>query len=142
MKRSKFLVLARLYEDLPNHVSAAIRKHNELLKKAYEQEDIKVGDFTDYYEAFWEEGEIIEVDSYGVRISWEHYARSCRVDGGRYSIPSDALCSDTQDATLQAIVYKKLLKAVERSKKAKDWKETQERAQFEVLKKKFEQTNS
>lgn len=114
LTQARFEVLARLVEEVDTAADAAVALHNKLLQDGINALATKPAlhnlTYGYFRENMWHEGTVTNIDSYGVTIEWDEYARSCRVDGGRHDIPSDALCDATRQAAIEQIVATKLEK--------------------------------
>lgn len=137
MKTSKYLVLARLWEDLPGSISRAVKLHNELLEKKCKESGVDMLYNRDYFESKWSDGDVSELDSYEVTVSWEEYARSCLVDHGTTRIPMEAICDDTYEDFINEIVSKKVENLLSEQTRRNKLQKDAEREQYEELKKKF-----
>lgn len=122
---AKFDLFYKLYEKVNSVKDRAIYFYN--------QEAIRLG--LNPQNRTWKEGDITDVDYSGIDISWEQYARSCRVDNDIYSIPTEALSDDTYKEFITDFVNRQLIaqnkEISEKTQRELNWK----KAELERLKK-------
>lgn len=132
---SKLYLYKRLFEQVENAVCRAINFYNEesfRLELKWKDREYRTGVMTG-----------IDDCGNGVTIEWEDYAMGCKVDGGTYTIPWEALSDDTYKTFITSLVNKQigLVKANEELQKQRTslYKMSQlERLQSEVEKLKEE----
>jgi hypothetical protein len=98
INETRLNVYYRLHEQVKDAVQRAVDYYE------YMAEILRL----DYSNRTWQRGTISEVNWNSVGISWEEYRRNCRVDGGHYSIPWEALADDTYKQYITDLVTKQV----------------------------------
>ena len=98
INETRLNVYYRLHEQVKDAVQRAVDYYE------YMAEILRL----DYSNRTWQRGTISEVYWNSVGISWEEYRRNCRVDGGHYSIPWEALADDTYKQYITDLVTKQV----------------------------------
>lgn len=121
---AKLQLFHRLYVQTENAASRAIN--------FYDKEAERVGLI--WSNRKWFHGDIVEVDYSGIVIKWDEYSHSCRVDGGKFDLPWDALADDTYKDYITSLVEKQVEKQNAESAAEEARKLAHKRAQLAQLK--------
>jgi hypothetical protein len=100
-----------LYDRLSEQVqNAAYRAINFYIEEA-RRLDLK------WNERVWNDGTVKGCDfGVGVSVEWDEYARGCRVDGGSFTIPWEALADDTYKIFITEMVSNQVVAVAKREK--------------------------
>lgn len=79
-------------------------------------------------------GDITSVDYDGIVVSWDEYHRNCRTDGGRFTMPWDALADDTYREYVTDLVGEQVAKQNAQKTAASDRELMRKREQLAKLK--------
>ena len=124
LNTAKLQLFYRLYEQANSASARAISFYNK--------EAERVGLI--WSNRKWFQCDIVEVDYSGIVIKWDEYSHSCRVDGGKFDLPWDALADDTYKDYITNLVEKQVAKQNAESAAEEARKLAHKRAQLAQLK--------
>jgi len=126
LNSARLQLFYRLYEQVDNAAERAIT--------FYTKEADRVG--LVWRERTWFHGNVagIGYTGDGVNIKWDEYRRNCRVDGGDFTLPWEAMADDTYQEYIAILVAKQVSKSIAESNAEKAREINRKKAQLAQLK--------